>query len=128
MTSDVLLQARDCYARKAWGAAHASYTTAAAAAALDLDDLERFASVAHLLGREEESRDILAQGYRESLRTGVSARAARFAFWVGHSLIFESRMGEASGWITRARQLLAGLDGECAEHGYLVFWSGLEQI
>ena len=40
MTSDVLLQARDCYARKAWGDAYASYTVAAAQATLDLDDLE----------------------------------------------------------------------------------------
>ena len=86
MRSDVLLQARDCYARKAWGEAYAGYSTAAAEGGLELDDLECHATVAHLIGRNDESRDILARGYREALRTGQSARAARFAFWLGLGL------------------------------------------
>jgi DNA-binding CsgD family transcriptional regulator/tetratricopeptide (TPR) repeat protein len=128
MTSEALRQARDCYLRRAWGEAYERYTTAAVDAALDLDDLERHAIGAHLLGRDEESRDILAQGYRASLRTGASNRAARFAFWLGHGLMFDERMSEASGWFTRARQLLADQARECPEHGYLLIPQGVEQL
>jgi DNA-binding CsgD family transcriptional regulator len=128
MISEVLRQARDCYARRAWGDAYSSYATAASAAALELDDLECYAIAAHLIGRKDESRDILAQGYREALRTGGSARAARFAFWMGHSLTFEDRMSEASGWFARARQLLADQERECPEHGYLLIPQGVEQL
>jgi DNA-binding CsgD family transcriptional regulator len=128
MSSEALLQARDCYARRAWGDAYVSYTTAAAEAALDLDDLECHAVVAHLTGRGEESREILARGYRQALRTGESVRAARFAFWLGHGLMFDGRMSEASGWFARARQLLADQERECAEHGYLLVPQGIEQL
>jgi DNA-binding CsgD family transcriptional regulator len=128
MSANDLLQARASYARRAWGEAYSGYAAAAGDAALGLDDLECHAIAAHLIGRNDESHGILAQGYREALRTGAGARAARFAFWAGHGLIFENRMSEASGWIARARQLLAGQDRECAEHGYLLLWSGLEQL
>jgi DNA-binding CsgD family transcriptional regulator len=128
MSVEVLLQARDCYARRAWGDAYAGYTAAADETALELDDLECHAIVAHLLGREDESREILARGYREALRTGASARAARFAFWSGHGLMFDGRMSEASGWFARARQLLADEERECPEHGYLLIPHGVEQL
>ncbi len=128
MSLEALLQARKCYERRAWNEALAHYATAAAGGALDLDDVEHYAVVAHLIGRDEESRDILAHGYREALRVGARARAARFAFWAGHGLIFESRTSEAAGWFTRARQLLADLDHESVEHGYLRIPEGVEQL
>jgi DNA-binding CsgD family transcriptional regulator len=128
MRSARVLQARDCYARSAWGEAYSSYTAAAVEAALELDDLECHAIVAHLIGRSDESRDILAQGYREALRSGAGARAARFAFWLGHGLLFDGREGEASGWFARARQLLASQEAECPEHGYLLIPHGIEQL
>jgi DNA-binding CsgD family transcriptional regulator len=128
MNSDALLRARASYARRAWGDAYSSYAIAAVEAALELDDLECHAVAAQLIGRKDESREILAQGYREALRAGVSTRAARFAFWFGHGLIFEGRVSEASGWFARARQLLADQERECAEHGYLLIPRGIEQL
>lgn len=127
MSVDVLLQARDCYARRAWSDAYSCYATAAVEAELELDDLECHAIVAHLTGRNDAGREILAQGYREALRTGCSDRAARFAFWPAHGLMFDGRMSEASGRLARARQLLAD-QGERAEHGYLLIPQGVEQI
>jgi DNA-binding CsgD family transcriptional regulator/tetratricopeptide (TPR) repeat protein len=128
MSADVIVQARDAYQRRAWGEAYARYTDGAGEAALDLDDLERYSTVAHLTGRDDESREILGRGYREALRAGEHARAARFAFWCGHGLLFDGRMSEASGWFTRARQLLAAIEHECAEYGYLLIPQGVEQI
>jgi DNA-binding CsgD family transcriptional regulator/tetratricopeptide (TPR) repeat protein len=128
VSSAALLQARDCYARRAWGDAYTHYSTAAAEASLEIDDLDRHAVAAHLIGRNDESEKILAQGYRESLRIGEPTRAARFAFWLGHGLMFEGRTSESSGWFTRARQLFADLAGEQLEHGYLLIPDGLEQM
>src|SRR3954467_2584583 len=109
MTSAALLQAREGYARRAGGEAYPGYSAATPDGILELDDLECHATAAHLIGRNDESFDILSAGYREALRTGAGTRAARFAFWLGHGMIFEGRMSEASGWFTRARQLLADL-------------------
>lgn len=128
MSDEALHAARNNYAQRAWREAYAGYQAAAATVALDLDDLERFAIVAHLLGRNEERLDLLAQGYREALRTDKRTRAARFAFWAGHPLVVEGRVSEASGWFTRARQLLANQDRECVEHGYLLIPQGVEQL
>ncbi len=128
MSSELLLQARTRYARRAWGDAHAGYTAVAAETALGLDDLECYAIVSHLIGRNDESRDILAQGYREAVRAGASAHAARFAFWLGHGLMFEGRTSESSGWFARARQLIADQESECPEHGYLLIPQGVEQL
>jgi DNA-binding CsgD family transcriptional regulator len=47
---------------------------------------------------------------------------------MGHGLIFEGRPAEASGWITRARQLLAGPDIDCPEQGYVMVIDGVLQI
>ena len=124
MTSSALLQARDYYAQRTWGEAYAHYAKAAMEAALQIDDLERHAIAAHLIGRNDEGHDILSAGYREAIRTGESVWAARFAFWLGHDLMFEDRMSEASGWFTRARQLLASIERECPEHGYLSYSAG----
>ncbi len=46
-------------------------------------------------------------------------RAARCAFWIGHSLLFRGRGGRAQGWFSVGRRLLG--DGhDCAEVGYLL--------
>jgi DNA-binding CsgD family transcriptional regulator len=128
MSADALLHARACYARLAWSEAYASYEAAARAAALDLDDLECRATVAHLLGHDEECRAIFTQGYQDALRTGQDVRAARFAFWIGHRLMFAGRMSEMAGWHARARQLLTTVDRECAEQGYLLIPVGMAQL
>lgn len=125
--TDTLLHARAAYECGAWGEAYAGYQAIAADSALALDDLERFATAAYLRGENDAYRDILAQGYREAVRSGEALRAARFAFWLAHRLTFAGRPSEASGWFTRARQLLADRDSDCVEHGYLLVWTGIEQ-
>jgi DNA-binding CsgD family transcriptional regulator len=126
MTATGVRGAREAYARKAWAETHRLYDTAAAAD-LDLDDIERAATAAHLLCDDPRSREWLALGYRESVRTGEVPRAARFAFWIGHTLMFEGAMSESAGWHARARQLLNQRE-ECVELGYLLLPDGIKQI
>ena len=97
-------EARAAFGRQAWGAARAAYA-ALADQALTLDDLERCATAAHLVGNDAESRDALLRGYHEALARGDVTRAVRFAYWVGHSMIFTGELAQASGWWARARSL-----------------------
>ena len=119
MTAPGLIRAREAYARRAWREAHAAYAEERAAGTLAFTDFENHGTTAHLIGDNELSREILAEGYREGIRRGEPTWAARMAFWIGHGLIFDGGMSQAAGWFARARQLLAGRDADCAEAGFV---------
>jgi DNA-binding CsgD family transcriptional regulator len=120
--------ARDAFGRKAWGEARATYVAAWQEANLSADDLERFATVSHLVGEEDESRELLAEGYRESLQHDDLTRAARFAFWLGQGLMFTGDLAQGGGWLGRARHLLEERGVDCVEWGYLLIWTGMERL
>jgi len=120
--------AREAFGQHAWGAARAAYAAAANGAPLTLDDIERYAVASHLVGEEAESREALARGYRESLAQGDVTRAVRFAFFLGHGMIFTGEMGQANGWFARGRSLLSGRGVDCAEWGYLMVPDGVAQL
>lgn len=120
--------AREAFRRQAWGAARAAYASASAEGVLSLDDLEQYSIAAHLTGEEAECREALARGYREAVRLEDVSRAVRFAFFLGHSMIFTGEMGQANGWFARARSLLSDRGADCVEWGYLLVPAGVEQI
>ncbi len=128
METDGLLRARAAYADREWGVAHSGFAAEADRSALDLDDFDRQAVAAHLIGQEDKSREALSEGYREAVRAGERKRAARFAFWIGHGLIFDGGMSEGAGWFARARQLLGEGDPDCAEWGYLLVPDGIGHL
>lgn len=117
--ADALSEARDAFSRRAWRQAEERYRVASAAGPLPAEDIERLATAVQLLGRQLESREILASGYHRELEAGSRRNAARFAFWVGHGLIFAGEESQSRAWFSRARELLAGEDGECAESGMI---------
>ncbi len=120
--------AREAFRRQAWSAARSAYAALTEGPALPLDDIERHAVAAHMVGEEAESRDVLARGHREALRREDVTRAARFAFFLGHSMIFTGEMAQAGGWFGRARGLLAERGADCVEWGYLMIPVGVEQL
>jgi DNA-binding CsgD family transcriptional regulator len=91
-------------------------------------DQERLAAAAFLIGLENVSEDLWARAYRECLRLGDVARAARCAFWLAFSLLNRGELARGSGWVTRARRLLEGDHHDCAEQGYLLYLVGLRSI
>jgi DNA-binding CsgD family transcriptional regulator/tetratricopeptide (TPR) repeat protein len=128
MFRESLDEAREAFGRRAWAAALSAYAAAGQQAPLTPDDVERHAIAAHLAGDETGSREQLARGHRAALERGDVARAARFAFWLGHSLIFTGELVQARGWWARARGLLAERGVNCAEWGYVLFTDALEQL
>jgi DNA-binding CsgD family transcriptional regulator len=128
MHRDPVDEAREAFRRRTWRAAHAAYAAAGEDAPLTLDDVERHAIAAHLAGDDAASRAQLVRGHRAALAGGEVARAVRFAFWLGHSMIFTGELAQASGWWARARSLLAGRGVDCVEWGFLRFTDALEQL
>jgi DNA-binding CsgD family transcriptional regulator len=128
MAATAVQQAREAYARQAWRQALELYGAVADDARLGLDDIERHAVAAHLTGEERDSRDALTRGYRRALELGDLTRAARFAFFLGHGMIFSGETGQANGWFGQARELLAGLGADCVEWGYLMIPAGVDAM
>ena len=87
---------------------------------LAADDLERLATAAYMIGREDEYVSALERTHRLCLDEGHVLRAARSAFWAGLSLALRGETARASGWFGRARRLLERDERDCVERGYLL--------
>jgi DNA-binding CsgD family transcriptional regulator len=120
--------AREAFRRQAWSAARVAYANLGSDSPLTLDDLEQHAVAAHLVGEDPEFRHVLARGYREAVSREDVTRAVRFAFWLGESLISTGEMGQAGGWLSRARGLLEARGVDCVEWGFLMVLTGIEQF
>jgi DNA-binding CsgD family transcriptional regulator len=127
-TSEALDRARESYGRKAWSAAYAQFTDADHETPLEPADLERLATAAYLLGRDDDSADTWARAYHELLRRGDPERAARCALWLASGLMTRGELARASAWIARARGLLDDGERDCVEQGYLLVMVALQHL
>ena len=116
---DELERGRGAYDRRAWAEARDALTAADRSAGLGAEDLELLASVAFMLGRDDEFVAVLERAHHAHLADGATRRAARCAFWLGMNLFVRGEVGRATGWLGRAQRLLAN-EPECAEQGYLL--------
>ena len=125
-TADALETGRKAFERRAWRAAYEALIAADRVTPLELDDLERLATAAYLLGQLDDA-DIQQRAHHEAVRLGQPNRAARLAFWLGFGLIDRGEFAQGSGWLARAARLLEGLP-ESVEHGYLLLPVALGQL
>jgi tetratricopeptide (TPR) repeat protein len=95
---------------------------------LPLEDLERLATAAYLIGKDAESAEIWTRAHQEFLGRGAVARAARCAFWLAFGLMHQGERARAGGWITRARELLDNARQDCVEQGYLLLPIALQRV
>ena len=121
-------RARDAFDRQAWGRAYADLAAAAREEPLEIDDLERLACAAYLIGRSDESSDAWARASQECARIGEVARAARCAFWLAFALLNSGELAKGGGWVDRAQRLLDDRRIQCVEQGYLRYAAGLRSI
>jgi hypothetical protein len=127
-TASSLDQGREAFARKAWGDAYAQLQSAARAAPLTAEDLERLAMAAHMLGRDGETGDLFARAHHEFLARGEIERAARAAIWLSFSLQTKGELAQGGGWIARARRLLEDAPRDCVEQGCLLVPTALRHF
>ena len=111
---------RASFGRQAWGDAYAQLSAADKEAPLELDDLERLAVAAYLVGRDEESTDIWARAHHECVRLGDLVGAARCALRLGTELLLMGEMARGGGWLARARRMIEEGDLDCVERGWLL--------
>jgi DNA-binding CsgD family transcriptional regulator len=111
---------RAAFGRQAWGDAYAQLSAADRQAPLELDDLERLAVAAYLVGRDEDSIDIWARAHHECVRLGDSVGAARCALRLGTELLLMGEMARGGGWLARAGRIIEEGDLDGVERGWLL--------
>src|SRR4249920_138693 len=127
-SDDELERGRESYDRRAWLDALDALTRADQAAPLAAEDLERLATSAYMLDRDDDFASALERAHHLYLDDGNARRAVRCAFWVGVSLATRGEMGGASGWFGRGQRLLEREERDCVEQGYLLIPVLLSQV
>ncbi|WP_431900009.1 LuxR C-terminal-related transcriptional regulator [Nonomuraea sp. bgisy101] len=127
-TAGILDRARESFGRKAWAEAFALLSAADRESPLRLEDLQRLATAAYLVGRDADSTDVWARAYHESLRRGEAAQAVRCAFWLSFELLNKGDLARGGGWIARGQRLLDDGLRDCVEQGYLLYGVALRCI
>jgi DNA-binding CsgD family transcriptional regulator len=92
------------------------------------DDLDRLATAAYMLGRDEESFELWGRGHVRSLETGDVLRASRFGVRLAQALAFKGDIARTRGWVVRLRRLLDEAEVDCVERGYLEHLAGMCRI
>ena len=115
-----LERGRASYERRAWSDAHAALRSADARGSLGTGDLQRLATAAYMLGRDDEYVQALERAHRIHLADGDILPAARCAFWIGINLAVRGEPARAAGWHGRAERLVERAGGECVERGFLL--------
>ena len=118
--ADELDRGRDLFGRPTWGDAFAELSAADRAAGLELEDLERLAVAAYLVGADRDSDDAWLRAHHEYLRRGDQVRAARCAGWLAQGLLLRGEMAQGGGWLARAKRLLDDAHHDGVERGYLL--------
>lgn len=126
--ADGVDRGRDAFNRQAWLRAYEDLAGADRDEPLEVDDLERLASAAYLVGRSDESSDVWARAHQECARIGEVARAARCAFWLAFALLNSGELARGGGWVDRAQRLLDDRKLDCVEQGYLRYASALRSV
>jgi DNA-binding CsgD family transcriptional regulator/tetratricopeptide (TPR) repeat protein len=126
--ADVLVQGRSAFAAHAWADAYERLSAADRQAPLEPGDLERLATAAYLVGRDDESAELWARAHHELLGRGETGRAARCAFWLAFGLLNRGESARGGGWVARARRVLADSPEDRAEHGYLRWLAAFQSI
>jgi DNA-binding NarL/FixJ family response regulator len=117
---------REAYARKAWGEAFDALSEADRASPLELDDLERLATAAFLLGRDDP--ELWARTFQACAEDGEGHRAARCGFLLAFGLFARGEGARAAGWLARAQKALAAVGTDGPGHGYLLMFEALELL
>jgi DNA-binding CsgD family transcriptional regulator len=117
---DELLRARAEFERGDWRAAYATWT-GLDLAGLSVEDLERSAAAANLLGRADEATERYAAAYEARLSAGQDAAAAMCAFHVTMVLRAAGGRSAAAGWLARAERLVTDLPPADTARGWVTF-------
>ncbi len=115
-----LEQARLAAGSRRWAEAFKHFGEADASDSLNVDDLDRFATAAYLLGHTNTAVDALTRRQGILLASGEVQPAVRCGIWIILMLLNSGGLAEAGGWIGRTGHLLDSLPTDSAERGYML--------
>ncbi|WP_069385289.1 helix-turn-helix transcriptional regulator [Cellulosimicrobium cellulans] len=121
--TDALAAGRAAYARGDWQVAYGALSRARETAELEARDLAVLGSAAWWVGSVHESLELTELAFRALQEEGDADGAARRALDLAVLWGGRGDLVVASGWLNRARRLLAGRP-ESATHGYLFYAEG----
>jgi DNA-binding CsgD family transcriptional regulator len=119
---------RQAFERQVWGDAFRNLSAADIEHPLGLEDLERLAVAAYLVGRGEDSVEAWTRAHKDCARHGDVAHAVRCAFWLAFGLLNKGELARGGGWVDRAQRLLDDASLDCVERGYLRYLTALRAI
>lgn len=117
--------ARHAFERRAWRDA---YDGLQGVGSIDVDDLERLAVAAHMIGRDAESARAWERCFAALVAAGDAPRAVRCAFWLGFGLFLRGETAHAMGWLARAERIADGAEPDCPASGYLLVPAFLDTV
>ncbi len=120
--------ARAAFARAEWSAARDAFLEADRSEPLDVDDLDRCAVAAYLIGDEEQSIGLRARTFQLAEDRGDHPAAVRAAFWAGFQLQITGDMAQAGGWQARGQRLLDADRTDCVERGLLLLPQAVQNL
>lgn len=123
-----LRRGRRSFEQRAWSDSHRLLTAADRVAALEPEDLERVATAAYLLGRDDESEAFRARAHQAFVNGGDHEGAARSAGWLAFGLLQRGAVSPASGWLARAARILDEAHLDCVVRGYLLIPSAIQYV
>ena len=102
-----------------WGDAFAELSAARREGELGVEDLERLAVAAYMVGRDDDCEDAWVSAHHAWLRRGDAERAARCAFGQALGLFFRGELAPAMGWVARGGRLLEDSRPDGVEQAWL---------
>ena len=126
--SEALDVARAAFVRSEWSAARDAFLEADQQPGLDVDDLDRYAVAAYLIGEEEQSIGLRARVFQLSEECGDYPRAVRAAFRAGFQLQIAGEMAQAGGWQARGQRLLDAEPSDCVERGLMLLPQAVQNL
>jgi ATP/maltotriose-dependent transcriptional regulator MalT len=123
-----LRRARQSFEQRAWADSYRLFEAANRETDLEPVDLERLATAAYLMGRDDESEVFRERAHHSFLERGDREGAARCAFWLACGLQHRGALAPASGWFGRAERLLDESQLDSVLRGYLLIPSAIQRI
>lgn len=121
-------RARGSFEGLKWGDAYAELSAAHNEGQLEVEDLERLAVAAYMVGRWGDCEEAWMDAHHAWLRTGEAERAARCAFWQALGLFFRGDLAPAMGWVARGGRLMEDSRRDCVEQAWLRMLTALPRL
>ena len=126
--ASALERGRELFARKAWAESYRLLEAADSDAPLEPEDLERLATAAYLIGRDDQSEGFRTRAHQMFLARGDCEGAARSAALLAFGLLQRGARAPASGWFSRAERILDDAHLDCVLRGFLLIPAAIQRI